>query len=166
MNTEAAPGGHTVVFTEGSIGLPFGYDDRSTNLLVPANTHTHPNLSVARDWLKRDETLESYIDRQTLSLKAQLPSHKLLARQGARLGAADAPTALLGQRIDASYKNGKHTIHQRQAAFEVAPGRVLIFSAATAQGFNKDFEQLWSEWLTSYQPPPAASAPQPQSQTA
>jgi hypothetical protein len=147
----------TVVFTEGRIGLPVGYEDRSTNLLVPADTQRQPNLSVARDWLQRDETLDGYVERQVALLKAQLPSHKLLARQGARLGAGDA--ALLGQRIDATYKNGKLTIHQRQAAFEVSPRRVLVLSAATAQGFGSAFDQLWSEWLGSYEPPTASDPP-------
>lgn len=34
---------------EGSIVLPNGFEDRTTNLFVPADTAAQPNLSVARD---------------------------------------------------------------------------------------------------------------------
>jgi hypothetical protein len=152
-----------VSFTEGSITLPAGYEDRSTNLLVPANTAAQPNLSIARDWMKPNETLPAYVDRQTATLKAQLAGHKVLSREPVHLGvqpAAEGGSApLSGQRIDAAYRNGKHTIHMRQAAFEVSPLRVLIFTASSATGFDAAFEQLWTSWLASYQPPPAPSSP-------
>ena len=64
-----------VVFTEGSIGLPPGYEDRTTNVLVPANVQVQPNLSVARDWMKPGETLPTYVDRQLALLKSQLAGH-------------------------------------------------------------------------------------------
>jgi len=150
-----------VGFTEGSMMLPAGYEDRSTNLLVPANTQTQPNLSVARDWLKPGETLAAYVDRQVALLKSQLAGHKVIARDAARLGPAEGEAPgmpLPGLRIDATYRNGKHSIYNRQAAFEVAPGRVLIFSASSANGFGTAFERLWSEWLASYQVPPLAAA--------
>jgi hypothetical protein len=158
-----APALPRVSFTEGSITLPAGYEDRSTNLLVPANTATQPNLSVARDWMKQGETLPAYVDRQTAVLKAQLAGHKVLSREPVHLGAQPAaegsPAPLAGQRIDATYRNGKHTIHMRQAAFEVAPARVLIFTVSSATGFGAAFEELWNHWLASYQPPPAPPSP-------
>jgi hypothetical protein len=165
-NESPAPALPRISFTEGSITLPAGYEDRSTNLLVPANTATQPNLSVARDWMKPGETLPAYVDRQTAVLKAQLAGHKVLSREPVDLGvppAADGdPAPLPGQRIDATYRNGKHTIHMRQAAFEVVPARVLIFTASSANGFGAAFEQLWSNWLASYQPPPPPpSLPEP-----
>jgi hypothetical protein len=158
-----------VIFTEGSITLLAGYEDRSTNLLVPANTATQPNLSVARDWMKPDETLPDYIYRQAGVLQAQLAGHKVLSRAPVHLGAqpdeGGGPPPLSGQRIDATYRNGKHTIHMRQAAFEVAPLRILIFTASSATGFGAAFEQLWNDWLASYQPPPpppsSANLPEP-----
>jgi hypothetical protein len=161
-----APATPRVSFTEGSITLPAGYEDRSTNLLVPANTATQPNLSIARDWMKPGETLEEYIFRQAGVLQAQLAGHKVLSRQPVHLGAQPAaesdPAPVPGQRIDATYRNGKHTIHMRQAAFEVSPLRVLIFTASSATRFGAAFEQLWSGWLASYQlplPPPPPSPP-------
>jgi hypothetical protein len=120
-----------VSFTEGSIILPAGYEDRSTNLLVPPNTAAQPNLSIARDWMRPNETLPAYVDRQTATLKAQLAGHTVLSREPVHLGVQPSdeggPVPLQGQRIDAAYRNGKHTIHMRQAAFEVSPLRVLIF---------------------------------------
>ena len=150
-----------VVFTEGSIGLPPGYEDRTTNVLVPANVQVQPNLSVARDWMKPGETLPAYVDRQLALMKSQLAGHHLLVRRPAGLGASDAQT-LLGECIDARYRNGKLMIYQRQAAFEASPGRVLVFSGARAHGFGEQFEQLWADWLASYRLPPSlpvATAP-------
>ncbi len=157
-----------IVFTEGSVDLPAGYEDRSTNLLVPANTQTQPNLSVARDWMKPDETLAAYVDRQLALLKSQLAGHRVLNRQAVRLGAAPATdepadpsaAACVGERIDAHYRNGKLVIYQRQAAFEIAPSRVLVFSASQANGFGDAFERLWTDWLASYQAPPPEPAPE------
>jgi hypothetical protein len=158
------PDGPRLAFTEGSIQLPAGYEDRTTNLLVPSNTQAQPNLSVARDWMKPGETLSAYVDRQLNLLKSQLAGHRALGRDPVRLGVApeagQEDVRLVGERIDASYKNGKQLIFQRQAAFEVTPARVLIFTASCLNGFREEFEQLWSDWLASYQPPGAAK-PEP-----
>ena len=152
-----------VSFTEGSIQLPTGYEDRSTNMLVPANAQTEANLSVARDWTRPGESLAQYVDRQMSLLRSQLASHKLLDRRPVRLGlvrtaptdpSTEANATLLGECIDATYRNGKHTVYNRQAAFEVAPMRVLIFSASKAGSFGAEFETLWTNWLASYQAPP------------
>ena len=183
----AAPPAARVRFTEGSVELPGGYEDRTTNLLVPPNIQVQPNLSVARDWMKPGEALPAYVDRQMGLLRSQLAGHRVLSRHEAWLGeppaagaegaavadaaagsetaaAAAAPTAapgaaapagLAGLRIDACYRNGKLMIYQRQAAFEPSPSRVLVFTASKAGGFGDDFEELWTRWLASYQPPPA-----------
>ena len=146
-----------VVIHEGSIGLPRGFEDRTANIFVPANTQVQPNLSIARDWLREDETLSSYIDRQLGTLRSQFAGHKLIERQPCTLGQGEA--ALQGERIDDSYKNGKLTIYKRQAAFivdsnptEDRPGRrALILTANTARGFTDTFEALWKHWLQSYE---------------
>lgn len=140
-----------VAFTEGSVGLPPGFEDRTTNLFVPANPQLQPNLSVARDWMKAGETLETYVDRQLGLLKSQLASHRLITREAARLG--DGGAALTGQRIDSVYKSGKSAVYQRQAAFEVAAARVLVFTASSPRGFGDAFEELWASWLSSYGAP-------------
>lgn len=138
-------------FHEGSIALPPGFEDRTTNLFVPADTSTQPNLSVARDWLNDDETLASYIDRQLRQFKARMPGHKVLSRQAAQLGPNDAELA--GERIDATYRNGNRNVYQRQAAFVVAPKRVLIFTASSPHVFDDAFEAFWRQWLDGYRAP-------------
>jgi hypothetical protein len=135
---------------EGSVGLPAGFEDRTTNLFVPADPQRQPNLSIARDWFAQGETLATYVDRQLGMLKARMPGHKLLDRTTERLG-VHAP-ALAGERIDAQYKNGAQTVRQRQAAFEIGDGRVLVFTAATPRAFDDAFESLWRTWLDSFQP--------------
>ncbi|AOK57430.1 DUF1795 domain-containing protein [Burkholderia stagnalis] len=135
---------------EGSITLPAGFEDRTTNVFVPADPANQPNLSVARDWLKDGETLAPYVDRQLALLKSRLQGHKLIARQAERLGPDDR--ALAGERIDASYRNGARLVYQRQAAFIVAPGRVLIFTASGTRTFNDEMDALWRGWLDDYRP--------------
>ena len=134
---------------EGSVCLPEGFEDRTANLFVPKDPQSQPNLSIARDWLVQGETLAAYVDRQLGMLKARMPGHKLLARGEERLGQQEP--ALLGTRIDAQYKNGAQIVRQRQAAFDIGGGRLLVFSAATPRGFDEQFEALWRSWLDSYQ---------------
>lgn len=141
---------------EGSIGLPAGYEDRTSNIFTPADLQNQPNLSIARDWLAEGEDLPAYVERQIALLKARLASHKLLARAPERLGLHEP--AMAGERIEAQYKNGAQTIRQRQAAFLIGPRRALILSAATARPFDERFETLWRGWLDSFSPPAADPA--------
>jgi hypothetical protein len=141
---------------EGSIELPTGFEDRTTNLFVPGDTATQPNLSVARDWLKEGETLAPYIERQIALLKSRLQGLRLLGREVERLGSeADA---IPGERIDTSYRSGGKTVFQRQAAFIVAPERVLIFTASSAKSFSDAFDTFWRHWLDSYERPESTAA--------
>ncbi|ATJ88279.1 DUF1795 domain-containing protein [Ralstonia solanacearum] len=146
-------------FHEGSIALPPGFEDRTTNLFVPADPATQPNLSVARDWLKDGEALAAYVDRQLGVLKARMPGHRLLSRQAEQLG-PDA-RGLDGERIDATYRSGSQTIRQRQAVFVVAPRRALIFTASSPAAFDEAFEAFWRAWLGGYRSPdsPPDSSP-------
>lgn len=151
MNGDARIGLH-----EGSIGLPAGYEDRTSNIFIPADLQHQPNLSIARDWLQEGEALPAYVERQIALLKARLSSHKLLARAPERLGLHEP--ALAGERIEAQYKNGVQTIRQRQAAFLIGPRRALILTAASARPFDERFEVLWRGWLDSFAPPAAAAS--------
>ncbi|MBL8482905.1 MAG: DUF1795 domain-containing protein [Rhodocyclaceae bacterium] len=133
---------------EGSIALPNGYEDRTANLFVPVtDTKLLPNLSIARDWMRENETLPDYVTRQIGLLKANLPGHKVLARAPASLG---REAVLAGEQIDASHKAGGQTIHQRQAAFEVAPRRALIFTATMPGLPHPEFDAYWRAWLASF----------------
>ena len=145
---------------EGSIALPGGFEDRTTNIFVPADTQTQANLSIARDWLHDGESLAAYVDRQLAALKSRLPGHKLLLRAREQLGQDSG--SLLGERIEALHKNGQQTIRQRQAAFVVAPRRALILTASSPRAFDDRFEALWRSWLDSFMPrthqqPPSAA---------
>ncbi|MCH7268257.1 DUF1795 domain-containing protein [Burkholderia gladioli] len=142
---------------EGSITLPTGFEDWTTNLFVPADLAGQPNLSVARDWLKDGEALAVYVDRQSALLKSRLQGYRLIARAAERLGAEDGGIA--GERIDTAYRNGAKTVFQRQAAFVVAPGRVLIFTASSARSFGDTYNALWRDWLDSYRPDAPEPAP-------
>lgn len=133
---------------EGNIALPEGFEDRTANVFVPANTETSPNLSIARDRLNAGEELSAYVTRQVALLKSRIPGHKVTRRGPARLGAEDG--ALDGEQIDAEYKNSGRTVYQRQAAFLIAPQRALIFSAASPVPLNEAFDSLWLGWLASF----------------
>ncbi|WP_414447579.1 DUF1795 domain-containing protein [Burkholderia sp. 22PA0099] len=141
---------------EGSIALPAGFEDRTTNLFVPPDTAAQPNLSVARDWLDDGEALGPYVDRQSALLKSRLQGYRLIARVAERLGTEDVGIA--GERIDTAYRNGAKTVFQRQAAFIVAPGRVLIFTASSAKSFGDTYNALWRDWLDGYRPDAPAPA--------
>jgi hypothetical protein len=148
-----------VAFDEGSILLPPGYEDRTTNLFMPADPQSQATLSIARDRLRPAETLDTYVDRQLALLQARLASHKLLARGPEWLGPREdaGGPACKGCRIDASYKNGKLQVYQRQAAFLLDPARALIFTASAAQAFGPGLDRLWADWLASYALPSAAT---------
>jgi hypothetical protein len=134
---------------EGSLEIPDGFQDRTANLFVSkGDPRTSPNLSVARDTLEKDETLRDYVTRQIGVLAEKLPGHAVERRCAARLGAGDA--AIEGEQIDARYRNGGRTLHQRQAAFAVGGGRVLVFSATLTAPASAPFETLWTRWLASF----------------
>jgi hypothetical protein len=144
---------------EGSIVLPPEYEDRTANLLVPQNPAIQPNLSVGRDWLQDGETLASYIDRQIALLKSRLPGHRLISRQAERLG-PEAENSLAGERVDSAYRNGAKYVYQRQAAFIVSPGRVLIFTASSPKSLGGPLDALWRGWLDGYRPLDPAESPE------
>lgn len=144
-----------VRFHEGSIPLPAGFEDRTTNLFVPPNTHQAPSLSIARDWMHDLETLSDYFERQLGRLKKQIAGYRLLSKGEALLGQGDG--ALKGLRVDAQYKSGSQFVFQRQAVFEVAPSRALIFTASNAKAFDERTNELWRNWLEAFEPAAAES---------
>jgi hypothetical protein len=148
MTTPTFPAFERIGLHEGTIGLPPGFEDRTANMFVPSDPQNQPNLSIARDWLAASETLTTYVDRQLQVLKSRLPNHKLIARVADRLG--DDDVGLVGERIEAQYKNGTQTVRQRQAAFLVGPKRALILTAASPRPFDANFETLWRGWLDSF----------------
>jgi hypothetical protein len=156
MTSPTLPEFERIGIHEGSIGLPPGFEDRTANMFVPNDPQNQPNLSIARDWLAANETLGTYVDRQLQVLKSRLPNHKLVARVADRLG-QDA-TGLIGERIEAQYKNGTQMVRQRQAAFLIGPKRALILTAASPRPFDERFETLWRGWLDSFEQAPRSEA--------
>jgi hypothetical protein len=136
---------------EGSIELPQGFADRSTNIFVFGNTTPSPiNLNVARDTLLDAETLPAYVNRQIALLQKNLRGYAIVRREVSTLGGGR--DALTGEQISSTHKNGNTTIHQRQAAFLHAPQRALILSCTSVRAFDTTNEALWQEWLASFQP--------------
>lgn len=132
---------------EGSIALPAGFQDRTTNIFIQGVAETSQfNLNIGRDSLADKEDSNQYVSRQISIMQEKLPGYQLKNRQFAALGATNLP----GEQIDASYKNGGRMLQQRQAAFALPSGRVLIFSATSCQQFDAKFEQLWAQWLASF----------------
>ncbi|MNP85771.1 hypothetical protein D3C76_1856600 [compost metagenome] len=48
--------------------------------------------------------------------------------------------------------NEGRPVYQRQAAFEVAPGRILVFSTTSQKDFSGKQNESWLELLNSFQP--------------
>lgn len=142
--------GTVIHLHEGEVLLPGGFEDRTTNLFVPANTERQPNLSIARDNLREDESLDQYVTRQIAMLKSRLAGHKVTGRSVALLGQGEM--MLKGEQIDAQYRNGGHTVYQRQAAFPIQSPRVLIFSASCVRPFDNVLGEFWKRWLASFTP--------------
>ncbi|MEM5343157.1 DcrB-related protein [Paraburkholderia azotifigens] len=136
---------------EGSIALPDGFADRSTNIFVLGNTSPSPvNMNIARDTLLDTETLPAYVDRQIGLLKKNLRNYSVVRREATTLGADSL--SLSGEQVTSTHRNGSTTIHQRQAAFIHAPQRVLILSCSSVRPFDGTQETRWQQWLASFQP--------------
>lgn len=148
-----------IVFTEGCMAIPPGYQEQTTNLLLPQDPQSQPTLNITRDPLQPGETLDAYVDRQLALLEARLAGYKLLARGPARLGPPG--DACEGRCIAASYRSGKHEVHQRQAVFLLDPARALIFTVSAGRPLSARQEQGWAEWLASYRLPADAAAGPP-----
>lgn len=147
---------NTVLFQEGNITLPEGFEDRTANVFVPPNAETTPNLSIARDRMEENETLKDYVTRQMGILKSRISGHRVIQRGPVTIGQHEG--RLEGEQIDAEYKNSGKLIRQRQAAFIIAPQRVLIFTASSPRPLDTAFESLWQSWLASFQ---LRQAPEP-----
>jgi hypothetical protein len=136
---------------EGSIDLPHGFQDRSTNIFMHGDPkQSRLNLNIARDTLEPDETLAMYIDRQIRLLEKNIKGYRLATRQAAQLGSGS--DALAGECIEAARKEGGQTFYQRQAAFLCGPDRALILSATAPKPFTGELETLWAAWLASFRP--------------
>lgn len=134
---------------EGTLHLPEGLQDRTVNIFVQPNSGpAQLNINVSRDDLLADESLSAYVDRQVALIGTKLRNYTLLAKRPASLSAT-APLA--GLQVDAYYLHDGRPVYQRQAAFEVAPGRILVFSATSQSDFNAGQDECWQQLLDGFQ---------------
>ncbi len=134
-------------FDEGSTPLLPGYEDRTVNSFVPADPQREPNLSIARDRFAGAETLSDYVARQVLLLKKKLPGYKASAPAPVALGGT-----LGGLAVEASYRSGATSVHQRQAVFAVSDERALVFTMSSPRAFDAAADALWRAWLAGFRP--------------
>lgn len=135
---------------EGSFTLPEGFQDRTVNMFVLGNNAPAPvSLTISRDTHLPGEDIAGYLKRQLKLLASKLRGYTVLEQKAVSLGTA-AP--LPGLQIEAYYLSDKRPIHQRQAAFIIAPGQVLVFACTSQADFNAEQTRTWTELLASYQP--------------
>ncbi|MFJ4065892.1 DcrB-related protein [Pseudomonas sp. NPDC089996] len=135
---------------EGTLQLPEGLQDRTVNIFVQPNSGpTHLNITVSRDDLLPEESLEAYVDRQVAQIGSKLRNYTLLGKRSASLSTS---VPLAGLQIDAYYLHDGRPVHQRQAAFEVAAGRILVFCATSQNNFNAKQDACWQQLLDGFRP--------------
>ncbi|AYN96132.1 MULTISPECIES: DcrB-related protein [Pseudomonas] len=135
---------------EGTLRLPAGFQDRTINVFVPGDTAPFPfSLTVSRDTKPSDEALDDYVDRQVELIAAKLAKYKPLDRKLAQLS-MNVP--IQGIQIDSRYKASGKDVYQRQAAFPMAPERVLVFTASGQAPFTSEQDALWVELLSNFIP--------------
>jgi len=141
---------------EGSISLPEGFQDRTVNMFILGNNVPAPlNITLSRDNLLPAEDLTAYIDRQVKLIATKLRGYTVLSKTPAQLSSSQP---LAGLQIEAYYMNEGRPVYQRQAAFEVAPGRILVFSTTSQKDFSGKQNERWLELLSSFQPRQDAAA--------
>jgi len=135
---------------EGSITLPEGFTDRTVNMFILGDSIPAPlNVTVSRDNLLPGEDLKAYIERQVKLIAAQLRGYTVLGKIPAQLSSTQ-PQA--GIQVDGYYLKDGRPIYQRQAAFEVAPGRILVFSTTSQADFSGKQNDNWFDLLNSFEP--------------
>lgn len=142
---------------EGSIILPEGFQDRTVNMFVLGTTIPAPlNVTVSRDNMLPAEDLNTYIDRQIKLIASKLRGYTSLGKKPATLSAQQP---LAGIQIDGYYMDGGRPYYQRQAGFEIQPGRILVFSTTSQTDFSAAQTESWLQLLASFQPRQATDSP-------
>ncbi|TDV58628.1 DcrB-related protein [Pseudomonas sp. LP_7_YM] len=135
---------------EGSIVLPEGFQDRTVNMFVLGNTIPAPlNVTVSRDNMLPAEDLNAYVDRQIKLIASKLRGYTSLGKKSVTLSAQQP---LGGIQVDAYYMDGGRPFYQRQAGFEIQPGRILVFSTTSQTDFSAAQTENWLQLLASFQP--------------
>lgn len=134
---------------EGIVVLPDDLKDRSMNMFTLGTAIPAPlSLTIARDDMLPGEDMESYVKRQIKLLSANMKGYKLVEQKEATLSKENP---LMGLQIEAYYKGiESRTFFQRQAAFEISPKYVLVFSTTSQEKFTKKQNELWEELLANF----------------
>ncbi|MNR40542.1 hypothetical protein D3C85_1588400 [compost metagenome] len=82
-------------------------------------------------------------------IAAKLRGYTLLSKKPATLS-SEQPRS--GIQVDAYYMNDGRPVYQRQAAFEIEQGRILVFSTTSQADFSATQNENWLQLLTSFQP--------------
>ena len=135
---------------EGSFTLPDGFQDRTVNMFVFGSTVPGPlSITLSRDTHLPGEDINAYLKRQLKLLASKLRGYTLLEQRAASLSASHP---IPGVEIEAYYQADKRPIYQRQAAFIIAPGRVLVFACTGQTDFTAEHNRNWTDILASYEP--------------
>ncbi|MFD1259675.1 DcrB-related protein [Entomomonas asaccharolytica] len=133
---------------EGTITLPDDFYDRTVNTFALGSTIPAPlSVTVARDNMLPDETMPSYVKRQMQLMQAHIKGYKLVDHKEMKL---PSNPNIEGAHIEAYYKSEGKYYYQRQAAFEIYPKRILVFSCTSQEQFTKQQDKLWQDLLASY----------------
>ena len=147
---------------EGSLAIPEGFKDRTVNVFVLGDSAPATlSITVSRDDFLPAETMDTYIDRQMKLIAAKLRGYTILGKRSAQLSQS---TPFLGVQVDAYYIVENRPLYQRQAAFELGEGRVLVFSTTSQSNFTKQQDENWKALLSSFQPRAALDGTEPVTQ--
>ncbi|MDZ3991662.1 hypothetical protein PspTeo4_11208 [Pseudomonas sp. Teo4] len=136
--------------------MPDGFQDRTVNMFILGNNIPAPlNITLSRDNLLPAEDLQAYVNRQVKLIAAKLRGYTVLAKKPAQLSSSQS---LAGVQIEGYYMNEGRPVYQRQAAFEIAPGRILVFSTTSQKDFSGGQNESWLQLLNSFQPRRDATA--------
>lgn len=135
---------------EGSITLPAGFQDRTVNMFTYGNTlPTALSISVTRDAMLSGEDIDAYVARQIKLIGAQLRGYTIVDQSPVTFSSTQP---LAGIQIKAHYLKDGKPIHQCQAAVEVGPERVLVFSTTSQNPFSAEQDESWQNLLGSFVP--------------
>jgi hypothetical protein len=135
---------------EGRLTLPDTLQDRTVNMFVLGATIPAPlSVTISRDSSLQDEAINDYMKRQIKLLTSKLRGYSVLETKLVMLSTS---RPVQGVQMEACSQVDGRPIFQRQAAFIIAPQRVLVFAASAQRDFTAEQASLWDEMLASFEP--------------
>ncbi len=137
------------LFDEGRITLPDGYTDRTVNIFIQEPpTEGLTNIQLARDTIRKDETLGEYVDRQIGLLKRKIKGLAVRSRESIVLAGCGAD----GIEIETHYQSNGKSVYQRQCAIVLESGKMLIFTVTNTIPFTSSQLLTWRETIDTFTP--------------